>query len=141
MDAGRVCVNAAATTDSCDTVRVNHEGAGSGAEMTEIRIGESAMVDDVTERVDIEVFESSGQQDECKGMSHGSLREGDLGNCEPDDNSMERVCPTEMGQNEKPVDEHSEENVVVIGEVTSGKMIEVGESTRGIGLFPVSFQF
>ena len=49
---------------------------------------------------------------------------------------MERVCPTEMGQNEKSVDEHSEENAVVICEVTSGKMIEVGESTRGIGLFP-----
>ena len=40
-----------------------------------------------------------------------------------------------MGQNEKLVDEHSEEHAVVIGEVTSGKMIEVGESTRGIGLF------
>ena len=52
---------------------------------------------------------------------------------------MERVCPTEMGQNEKSVDEHSEENAVVIGEVTSGKMIEVGESTRGIGLFPRFF--
>ena len=64
-----------------------------------------------------------------------SVREGDRGNFEPDDNSIERVCPTEMGQNEKLVDEHSEEHAVVIGEVTSGKMIEVGESTRGIGLF------
>ena len=136
MDSGRVCANAAATTDSCDTVLVYHEGAGSGTEMTQIRIGESAMADDVTERVDIEVSESSGQENECKGMSHGSLREGDLGNCEPDDNSRERVCPTENGKNYKSVDEHSEEHAVVIGEVTSGKMIEVGESTRGIGLFP-----
>ena len=28
---------------------------------------------------------------------------------------------------------------MVIGEVTSGKMVEVGESTRGIGLFPHFF--
>ena len=139
MDSSRVCTNAAATIDSYDTVLVYHEDAGSGTEMTEIRIGESAMVDDVTERVDIEVSENSGQENECKGMSHGSLREVDLGNCEPDNNSMEGVCPTEMGQNEKSVDEHSEENVVVIGEVTSGKMIEVGESTRGFGLFPRFF--
>ena len=62
MDSGRVCINAAATTDSCVTVLVYHEGAGSGTEMTEIRIGKSAMVDDVTERVDIEVSESSGQE-------------------------------------------------------------------------------
>ena len=72
-------------------------------------------------------------------MGHGSLREGDLGNCEPDYNSMERVCPTEMGLNEKSVDEHSEESVVVIGEVTNGKIIEMGESTRGIGLLPRFF--
>ena len=52
---------------------------------------------------------------------------------------MERVCPTEMGQNEKSVDEHSKENAVVIGEVTSGKVFEVGESTRGFGLFPRFF--
>ena len=96
MDSGRRCVNAAATTDSCDTGLVYHEGAGSGTEMTEIRIGESAMADDVSERVEIEVSESSDQENERKGMSHGSLREGDLENCEPDDNSMERVCPTEM---------------------------------------------
>ena len=83
MDSGRVCANAAATTDSCDTVLVYHEGAGPGTELTEIRIGESAMVDDVTERVDIEVSESSGQENECKGMSHGSLREGDLGIANP----------------------------------------------------------
>ena len=69
-------------------------------------------------------------------MSHGSLREDDLENCESDDNSVERVCPTKMGQNDKSVDEHSEENTVVIGKVTSGKMIELGESTRGIELFP-----
>ena len=69
-------------------------------------------------------------------MSHGSLREGDPGSCEPDDNSLERVCPTEMGQNEKSVDDHSEENAVVIGEVTIGKKIEAGESMRGNGLFP-----
>ena len=128
MDSGRVCAKAAATTDSCDTVLVYHEGAGPGTEQTE-----------VIERVEIEVSESSGQENECKGMSHGSLGEGDPGKCEPDDNSMERVYPTEMGQNEKSVDEHSEENAVVIGEVTSGKMIEVGESTRGIGLFPRLF--
>ena len=140
MDSGRVCAKAAATTDSCDTVPVYHEGAGPGTEMTEIRIGESAMVDEATERTDIEVSETSGQENECKGMSHGSLREGDLGNCEPDVNSMERVYPTEMGQNEKSVDEHSEENAAVIGEVTSGKTIEVGESTCGTGLFPRSFR-
>ena len=46
MDSGRECVNAAATTDSCDTVLVYHEGAGSGTEKTEIGIGESAMVDE-----------------------------------------------------------------------------------------------
>ena len=74
MDSGRVCVNAAATTDSCDTVLVYHEGAGSGTELTGIGIGESAMVDDVTERGDIEVSESSGQENQCKGMSHGSVR-------------------------------------------------------------------
>ena len=73
MDSGRVCANAAATTDSCDTVLVYHEGAGSGIEMTEISIGETAMVDDVTEQVDIEVSESSGQENDCKGLSHGSL--------------------------------------------------------------------
>ena len=33
----------------------------------------------------------------------------------------------------KSVDEHSEEKAVVKGEVTSGKLIEVGESMRGIG--------
>ena len=141
MDSGRVCVIAAATTDSCDTVLVYHEGPGPGTEMTEIRSGESAMVDDVTERVDIEVSESSGQENKCKGMSHGSLREGDLGNCEPDDNSMERVCPTEIGQNKKAVDEHSEENAVVIGEVTSGKMNEVGSQRVELDCFSVSFQF
>ena len=64
MDSGRECVNAAATTDSCDTVLVYHEGAGSGTEMTEIGIGESAMVDDVAERVDIEIFESRNQENE-----------------------------------------------------------------------------
>ena len=136
MDSGRECVNAAANTDSCDTVLVYHEGAGSGTEMTEIGIGESAMADDAAERVGTEVSESSGQKNECKGMSHGSLREGDLENCEPDDNSMERACPTEMGNNVKLVDEHSEHNVVELGEVTSPKTIEMGGSTRGIGLFP-----
>ena len=65
-------------------------------------------------------------------MSHGSLREVYLENCQPDDNSIERVCPTKMGHNQKSVDEHSEENAVVASEVTSGKKIEVGESTHGI---------
>ena len=69
-------------------------------------------------------------------MSQGSLREGDLESCEPDDNSMECFCPTEMGNNEKLVDEHSEENAVALGEVTIAKTIEVGDSTRGNGLFP-----
>ena len=64
-----------------------------------------------------------------------------MGNCEPDDNSMERVCPTEMGQNEKSVDEHSEENAVIIGEVTSGKMIEAGSQRVELDYFPVSFHF
>ena len=32
MDSGRECVNAAATTDSCDKVLFYHEGAGSGTE-------------------------------------------------------------------------------------------------------------
>ena len=120
---------------------VYHEGAGSGTEMTEIGIGESAMVDDVIERVNTEVSESSGQENECKGMSHGSLREGDLENCEPDDNSMERVCPTEMGPNEKSLDEHIEENAVVIGEATSGKTIEVGNQRVELDYFSFSFQF
>ena len=74
-------------------------------------------------------------------MSQGSLREGDLENCEPEDNSMERVCPTEMGHIEKSVDEHSGDNPVALGEVRSGKTIVMGMSTHGIGLFPVSFQF
>ena len=139
MDSGRECVNAAATTDSCDKVLVYHEGAGSGTETSEIGSGESAMVYDVTKRVDIEVSESSGQENECKGMSDGCLREDDLDNCEPDDNSMERACPTEMGHNVKSVDEHSEDNFVALGDVTSGKTIEMGESTRGIGLFPRFF--
>ena len=54
---------------------------------------------------------------------------------------MERVCLTEMGQNEKSVDEHSEENSVVIGEVTSGKLIEVGSQRMELNYFPVSSQF
>ena len=141
MDSGRECVNAAATTESCDTVLFYHEGAGSGTEMTEIGTGESAMVDDVTERVDIEVSESRGQENQCKGMSHDSLREGDLENCEPDDNSIERVCLTEMEHNVKSVDEHSEDNAVALGEVMSAKTIEVGESMRGIGLFPRFFPY
>ena len=73
-------------------------------------------VDDAAERVGTEVSESSGQESEWKGMSHGSLREGDLQNYEPEDNSMERVCPTEMGHNVKAIDEHREANAVVIGE-------------------------
>ena len=44
--------------------------------------------------------------------------------------------PDKDGTDDKSVDEHSEENAVVIGKVKSGKMIELGESTRGIGLFP-----
>ena len=137
-DLGRVCVKAAATTDSCDTVLVYHEGAGSGTELTGIEISESMMVKDVTERVDIEISECSGQENECKGSSYDSLR-GNYGeNCETNDNSMGRVCPTEVGNNEKSVDEHSEEIAVALGEVTSGKKIEVRESTCGIGMFPHS---
>ena len=102
----------------------------------ENQTSEVGTVGDAAERVGTEVSESSDQENEWKGMSHGSLREGDLENCEPVDNSMERVCPTEIGHNVKSVDEHSEENAVVICEVTSRKLIDAGESMRGIGLFP-----
>ena len=152
METGRVCVNEAVTTDSCEAESAKPpkwalaypESAGSGTEMTGCDMAvtrknqsdEVGTVDDAAERVRTEVSESSGQENEWKGMSHGSLREGDLENCEPDDNSMVRVCPTEMGHKVKSVDEHSEENAEVIGLVTSGKLIEVGESRRGIGLFP-----
>ena len=64
--------------------------------------------DDAAQRVGTEVSERSGKENEWKGISHGSLREGDLENCEPDDNSMERVCQTEMGRKVKSVDEHKE---------------------------------
>ena len=105
----------------------------------ENQTAEKGTVHDAAERDGSEVSESSGRENALKGMGHGPLREGDLENCEPDENSMELACPTEMGYNVKWVDEHSEENVVVIGEVTSGKMIEVEESMRGIGLFPRFF--
>ena len=151
METGRVCVNAAVTTDSCEAESSKppkwalafSESAGSGTEMAgcevavkrENQTGELGTVDDAAGRVGTEIAESSGQENDWKGMSLGSLREGDLENCEPDDNSMVRFCPTEMGHNVKSFDEHSEENALVIGEVTSGKMVEVGESMRGIPCF------
>ena len=97
------------------------------------------MVDDVTERVNIEVSESSVQENECKGRSYDFLRKNDGENCEANDNSMKRVCPTKMGNNEKSVNEHCKENAVALGEVTSGKTIEVRESTCGIGSLPHFF--
>ena len=155
METGRVCVNAPVSTDSYEAESAKSpkwalaypESAGSGTEMAgcdvavtrENETAEMGTVDKPAERGGTDVSESSGQENECNGMSHGCLREDDLENCEPDYNSMKRRCPTAMGQNEKSVDEHSEENAVVIGEVTSGKMIEVGASTRGIGLFPRLF--
>ena len=74
-------------------------------------------------------------------MSHGCSREDDLEKCEPDDKSMERACLTEMGHNVKSVDEQSEDNAVALGEVTSAKAIEVGESRVELDYFPISFQF
>ena len=74
MDSGRVRVNAAATTDSCDTVLAYRESAGSGTEMArcevavtrETQTGEVGKVHDAAERVGTEVSESSGQENECK---------------------------------------------------------------------------
>ena len=94
------------------------------------------MVEDVTERVNVENSENIVRENECKGRSYNFLIENDGENCETNDNSMKRVCPTEMGNNEKSVDEHCEENAVALGKVTSGKTIEVRESTCGIGSLP-----
>ena len=125
------------------------ESAGSGTEMagcdvkftSKNQTGETGTVDDAAERVGTEVSSSSSQEKEFKGMSHGSLREGDLENVESDYNSMERVCPTEMGHNEKSVDEHSEESDVIIGEVTSEKRVKWGSQRVELDYFRVSFQF
>ena len=50
-------------------------------------------------------------------MSYGSLREDVGRRYETDDNSMVRVCSTELGHNEKLIDKHSEENAVVMSDV------------------------
>ena len=96
METGRVCVNAAVTTDSCEADSAKTpkwalaypESARSGTKMAgcdvtvtrENQTGEAETVDGAAERACTEDSESSGQENECQGMSHGCLREDDLEN-------------------------------------------------------------